>query len=339
ALCPGLRLVAVASGASEARATAFAATLGAPARAYGTRDALLADPEVRLVYIANATERHAEDAIAALHAGKDVLVEKPIALDAAGARAVAEAAATSGRYCAEAMWTAFLPAWRRLADIAAQGDMGDPRHLSFSFGLPADRIGYARLFDGRPGGGVLLDRGVYGLALALKLLGPVEDVSAWIAAGASGADEEAAIQLRHRDGATSQIAVSLNALLGNEATLSCTRGSAGIDPPSLGGESVRVRWMAPLAPPAPGGGGKAAQIIARLKSKGALRRLIGARGRLKREWHDRGAHSHLAMLTHAAQDIAAGRTQSEIAPLALSIETMALLDRVRAAADDRTGDR
>lgn len=334
ALCGRLRLVAVASASSEARAAAFAAKLDAPVRAYGTRDALLEDPEVRLVYIANATGRHAEDSIAALQAGKDVLVEKPVALDATGARAVVEAAAASGRYLAEAMWTLFLPAWQRLATVSQQGELGDPRHLTFSLGFPADRNAYARLFDGGPGGGVLLDRGVYGLALALKLLGPVEAVQAQILRGLGGADEEAAITLRHADGMTSQIAVSLNALLGNEAVLSCTRGSAAIDPPCLGGESVRVQRMHPLSPPAPGSGGKTAQIAAHLKSKAILRRLMGARGRLKREWHSRGAHSHLSMLTQVEQDISAGRQESMIASLALSVETMALLDRIRAAAGE-----
>ena len=328
ALAPDMTVRAVASGA-PGRAEAFAAAHGIPA-AHAGRAALLADPGVDLVYIANATERHAEDAIAALGAGKSVLVEKPIAIDPADAVRVAAAAAAAGRFCMEAMWTAFLPTWARLEDIARGGELGAPRHLSFSFGYPADPTSLPRLFDAGAGGGVLLDRGVYGVALALRLLGPATAVQASVTRSAAGADIAAALQIAHEGGAQSQIAVSAEALMGNGAILSCARGTAELEPPVLGGETLALRRASDPAPardPAAGGGG----LKDRLKRSPLLRRINAARSgpeRLRLGW---GADQHLPMLAHVAACIRARQGESATVPLSASVAALDVLTQARAA--------
>src|SRR5690242_4768989 len=98
---------AVGSRSTEG-ATRAAAAFGA-ARAHGSYEALVADPEVDVVYVATPHHLHLPHALLAIEAGKHVVVEKPVGLDAGEARQVGEAAAAAGVFCTEAMWTLFLP--------------------------------------------------------------------------------------------------------------------------------------------------------------------------------------------------------------------------------------
>ncbi|MDF2231622.1 Gfo/Idh/MocA family oxidoreductase [Albimonas sp. CAU 1670] len=319
-LSPAFAISAVGSASSPERAQALAARLPGAPRAL-TREALLADERIRLVYVVSATADHEADALAALAAGKDVLVEKPLALSAEGAARVAEAARAAGRFCMEAMWTPFLPAWQALEASAVSGELGRPRHLAFSFGYPVDPAQAPRLFAPGPGQGVLLDRAVYGVACALRLLGPAEGVHADLRRDpATGLDVEAFLQIRHAGGATSQVAASMTALLSNAATLGCERGSLTLDPPTLGGESVSRIAMAP------GGIGGGGGLKARLRRSPLLRRLQSMRGGPERSRHPWGADQYLPMLTHVAERLAAGATESDRQPLSATQAVLALLD-------------
>jgi phthalate 4,5-cis-dihydrodiol dehydrogenase len=90
---PRCRLVAAADPRPEARA-AFEAEFGG--RSYADAAALCADPQVEVVYVASPHQHHAGQVIAAVRAGKHVLVEKPMALDLADCRAMTAAAAEAG---------------------------------------------------------------------------------------------------------------------------------------------------------------------------------------------------------------------------------------------------
>ena len=78
-----------AGSRSAERAAAFAATHGV-ARPYGSYEQLVADPEVDVVYVASPHSEHLEHALLAIAAGKNVLIEKPIAVSAAQARTIQE---------------------------------------------------------------------------------------------------------------------------------------------------------------------------------------------------------------------------------------------------------
>lgn len=329
ALAPDLGVAAVAS-ASQARADVFAATLGGDVRAHAGRDALLRDGEIDLVYVAGATERHGGDAIAALAAGKAVLVEKPLATSAGDARRIAEAARAADRFCMEAMWTAFLPSWRRLAELARSGELGAPRHLGFSFGYPADPAVSPRLFAPGPGAGVLLDRGIYGAALALRLLGPVERMQALVERSTDGVDVAASLQLDHRGGAQSQVAVSLSALLPNAVALGCTGGTAEIVAPALGSEILTLRRAAPTVL-ARVGDGRRATALARLRRLPLARQLRAIQSAPARERLGWGGDMYLPLLAHVAQSLRAGLAQSPDVPLDASIAALELIDQARTA--------
>ena len=124
-------LVAIASRDAE-RARAFAARHGVP-RAWGAYDALLADPDVDVVYIALPNHLHAAWTIRALEAGKHVLCEKPLALSVAEVDAIAAAAERAGRFAVEAFMYLHHPQTIAAVDLARSGALGPLVLVNASF--------------------------------------------------------------------------------------------------------------------------------------------------------------------------------------------------------------
>lgn len=116
---PDARVVAVASRSQE-RADAFAARHGID-RAHGSYAAVLADPDVDVLYVATPHPQHHAVALAALRAGKALLVEKSFTATTAGATEVVDLARQSGVFAMEAMWTRFQPAVVTLRELIADG--------------------------------------------------------------------------------------------------------------------------------------------------------------------------------------------------------------------------
>jgi len=99
-----------------------AARFGA-STAHGSYEALVSDPAVDVVYVATPHNFHLPHALLAIGAGKHVLIEKPVGLDAGEARAIHVAATAAGVFCMEAMWTLFLPKFDVLRQLLADGDV------------------------------------------------------------------------------------------------------------------------------------------------------------------------------------------------------------------------
>lgn len=169
ALVEGATLQAVGSRSRE-RARAFADRHGAAA-SYGSYGALLDDPDVDVVYIATPHRQHHALALAALEAGKHLLVEKAFTCTLEGAREVAAAARRSGRFCMEAMWTRFQPAMGRAIQLVRDGAVGEVRQVRADLGLAEPYDPMNRLWDPSQGGGALLDLGVYPVAFLQQVLG------------------------------------------------------------------------------------------------------------------------------------------------------------------------
>src|SRR5690349_16447311 len=130
------RLVAVASRAQE-KADRFAAEHKAP-RAYGSYDALLADPDVHAVYVATPHPQHVEWAIRAAAAKKHVLVEKPLAVNFGEAMAIVEAAVEHDVFLMEAFMYRCHPQTAKLLELIRDKTIGDVRVIqgAFSFHWP-----------------------------------------------------------------------------------------------------------------------------------------------------------------------------------------------------------
>ena len=139
------------------------------ARAYASYEELLADPEIEAIYNPLPNELHVPWSVRALDAGKHVLCEKPIALDAKEAGALIEARARSGRIVAEAFMVRFHPQWRRAREIVAAGSLGAVSAIQtfFSYRL----LDPANVRNRPPGGGGLYDIGCYAILTARYIFG------------------------------------------------------------------------------------------------------------------------------------------------------------------------
>jgi predicted dehydrogenase len=140
------------------------------------REAVL-DPRAEAVDICLPTRLHAPAAIAALEAGKHVLVEKPMALDAASADAMLDAARRSGRVLMVAQVLRFFPAYRAMADAVRSGRLGAVRAAAFRRRCAAPSWS-PWLLDAAASGGGVLDLLVHDIDMCIHLFGPPEAVSA-----------------------------------------------------------------------------------------------------------------------------------------------------------------
>jgi predicted dehydrogenase len=165
-------LVAVASR-DAARAGAFAKSHGIP-HTFDSYEALLAAPDIDVVYVSLPNHLHAEWTIRALDAGKHVLCEKPLALTVDQVDSIAAAAARSGRIAVEAFMYLHHPQILRAVDMARSGDLGPLElvHGTFSFFLDHDED---PRIDPSMGGGSLWDVGCYPVSLARRIAGEEPD--------------------------------------------------------------------------------------------------------------------------------------------------------------------
>ena len=177
ALVKGAKLQAVASSSKE-RAIAFAQEYNA-LTAYGSYEALYADPVVEVIYIASVHVDHYPQTLAALNAGKAVLCEKPMGINAQQLKAMIALAKAKKVFLMEAFWSRFNPALLEAKRQIQQGRIGDLRHLQASFAMPRwkDKP-EGRLLNLAKGGGSLLDIGVYPVFLAYFLLGKPKEIIA-----------------------------------------------------------------------------------------------------------------------------------------------------------------
>ena len=164
------RLVAVASRDPQ-RAAEFAATHNTD-HTCASYDELLADPEVDAVYIPLVNSVHREWTLRALAAGKHVLCEKPLAMNAQEAAEMADAAHAQDLHLMEAFMYRFHPRLRAFIE-----SLRDPIHVQASFGFPLEDKTNYRL-QPELGGGALYDVGCYCVSVARWILGEPEEVVA-----------------------------------------------------------------------------------------------------------------------------------------------------------------
>jgi len=163
----GMECYAIASRTKE-RAEQAAAEFGYE-KAYGTYEALVADPEVELVYIATPHSRHFEDMKLCIKAGKPVLCEKAFTLNAAQAAEIKMLAEKHKVYVAEAIWTRYQPSRNLINDMIASGIIGNVTTLTANLSYAMHQK--ERIYNPELAGGALLDIGVYGINFAMMHFG------------------------------------------------------------------------------------------------------------------------------------------------------------------------
>jgi predicted dehydrogenase len=182
---PKVDLVAVASR-DQARADEYAKTWEIE-RAYGTYEALLADPEIEAVYISLPNTLHCEWSIKALEAGKHVLCEKPLSRHTSEVEAAFDAAERTGFLLSEAFMYRHNPQTKRVRELVASGAIGELRLVRSAFGYSLYDEDNIRLRTDVEGGS-LMDVGCYNVSGSRLFGGEPEHVfgEAWF--GPSGTD-------------------------------------------------------------------------------------------------------------------------------------------------------
>lgn len=217
------------SSRTQGAADAFAAQFGIP-HAFGDDDGatgyqrLFALDSVDVVYVATPHANHFEIALAALNAGKHVLVEKALTINAREAAELIALARSRNLFLMEAVWSRFLPSMQRAFEIAASGELGQIQWVTADLGFPAEYSPTARLWALKDGGGALLDLSVYPLLWALGTLGFPQTVSATGSVNDDGVDAQNALTLGYHHGAQAQLTSSLLAHGPRAATVAGSLG-------------------------------------------------------------------------------------------------------------------
>lgn len=221
-------LYAVGSRTIE-NANVFADKFDIPNR-YGSYEELVADPDVDAIYVATPHPFHKEHTILSLNAGKAVLCEKPMAVNAMEAQEMVDCARKNNVFLMEAMWTRFLPIFLRVEEWINQGLIGDVRMLSADFGFRAGFNPKARLFNPELAGGALLDVGVYTINLASFIFGgkAPSKISSMAHLGDSGVDEQSSMILGYDEGQMAILYTAVRTNTRQDALIMGTKGSISI---------------------------------------------------------------------------------------------------------------
>jgi predicted dehydrogenase len=308
ALTPHTRQQVVAVGSrSEESARNFAETFGID-RAHGSMEALLADEQVDAVYVASPHSEHHRQALAAIAAGKHVLVEKAFTRTAAEAAEVVAAARAAGVTAMEAMWTRFLPHIDVLRQLLADGALGEIRTVLADHGQYFDRDPEHRLFNPDLAGGALLDLGIYPVSFASMVLGTPNRITAAGTRAFTGVDGQVSMVLENAGVPTSEPGDSPGA----HAVLNTSLFGVTPTTASVAGTVARVDLSGAFYAP------------------GTLTYRHRDGGRLDVDGGQITGHRGLAYeAAHLAQLVADGQTESPLLPLDETVQILRTLDEVR----------
>jgi D-xylose 1-dehydrogenase (NADP+, D-xylono-1,5-lactone-forming) len=196
------QLTAVASR-NQSKADEYARQWKIP-RAFSSYEALLADPDVDVIYISLPNSLHAEWAIHAVEAGKHVLCEKPLAISTAEVDGVIAAAQSHNRIVAEAFMYRHHPQTMKVKELVDSGAIGELRSVRGAFTFNISNPGDVRL-DPQLSGGSVWDVGCYPVSYTRYVIGQEpEEVFAWQVTGTSGVDEVFTGQMRFPGGILAQ---------------------------------------------------------------------------------------------------------------------------------------
>ena len=216
----GANLYAVASRDEKRSATLE------PERVHATYDELLSDERVDAVYISLSNSQHLEWVTKSLEAGKHVLCEKPLGLNAKETGAMFDSAAHNGRLLIEAVWGRWHPRFARMVHLVTAGEIGDIEHIETAFTFTSEMTDNYRL-NPSMGGGALLDVGCYQAHAWVALTNGASDFSITDLArtvGSTGIDLTTDVNVRINNGVTAH-AVSSFALPSNQQFI--IRGTNG----------------------------------------------------------------------------------------------------------------
>jgi len=233
----GAEPVAVASR-DGARAEAYARKWEIP-RAWGSYDALLADPQVDVVYISLPNSLHAHWTIRAAQAGKHVLCEKPLALSVEEVDRIMAAAEAAGVVVAEAVMYLYHPLLQKAQRLVKAGAVGQVTMARGAFTFFLDRLHDVR-WKPELGGGSLWDVGSYPVSFIRWMVGEPEEVFGWQTLSAGGVDASFVGLLRYENGILAHFGCGFRQQFHVEASVTGTEGTLILERPFLMTEESRL---------------------------------------------------------------------------------------------------
>jgi len=289
-------LLAVGSRRQET-ADAFGEEYGIPRR-YDSYKQAANDPDVDIVYIGTPGVFHLRDVRMCLQAGKHVLCEKALAVNAQEAEEMIALAREKQLFLMEAMWTRFFPIHVRIRELLSAGAIGKVNGITIQFIAQVPEDINNRFFRVDLGAGVLLDTASYGISWASSLFGPPEAVTGLATFGESGCDYQTALALRYSGG---QLVSLLSSQISYDVKEAVVFGSDGKI-------EVHAPWYKPTE----------MTVHVRAKAPEHIRLPLG------------GYNGYEYEALEVMDCIRAGKLESDIMPLDESLSIMRTLDEVRA---------
>ncbi|XP_077524634.1 trans-1,2-dihydrobenzene-1,2-diol dehydrogenase-like [Amblyomma americanum] len=230
-MSPDTHKVVAVAGKNYKNAKRFS-DLHAIGKSYSTYKELASDPNVDVAYVGVLHPDHYATARMLLEGGKHVLCEKPLTSCRRDTEALCGMAREKGLFLMEALWTRFVPAYRRMLEELEQGAIGDPRYVHVTVGYPMH--GLQRVFCKDLGGSVVLTMGTYCAHLALQVLGPEPPVRITASGDftSEGVDTVVAGTMEFSGGRLATFAMSSVFHMPSKAEIVGTKGIITLDPPS-----------------------------------------------------------------------------------------------------------
>ena len=183
------------------------------------------------IYIATPHRFHHEQVKLCLAAGKPVLCEKPLTVNAAETQDLIDLSRKRNTFLMEALWTRYLPAHQLVREWIDERKIGDITLMTSTFGFKAEKDLDDRWFNHELAGGSLLDIGIYNIAVSqwVKQKNP-DSFSVSSKVGPTNVDESTSVNLVYPDGAVSQFTCTLLADAVNDFVIYGTEGTIYIHP-------------------------------------------------------------------------------------------------------------
>lgn len=277
------------------KARIFAEKYGAIS-VYVGYDALANDPEIDIIYIATPHVFHYEQTMLCLRAGKAVLCEKPMAMNAKEAKTMMDEAKKRNLFLMEGLWTRFIPGIEKVLDLIAKDAIGKIEFLKADFGFKGDGNLESRVYNKFLGAGSLLDIGIYPVYLSLLLLGVPDAIRAIANYTETGVDASCSMLLEYAGGTKAFLESTILADTPVEAFIFGSKGSL----------KIHSRFHHPK------------EITIKRNDRNAESFTV--------EYTGEGYYHEILEVMHCLQQ---GLIESPKMPHSLSLQLMQVLDRVR----------
>lgn len=233
----GRKLYAVANRTHE-KAVAFAEKYGIE-KVYDTIDDVFEDDNVDVIYISTPHNTHIKYLRKALSAGKHVLCEKSITLNAEELEEAVQLAKENNVVLAEAMTIFHMPVYKELEKVIKSGELGELRIIQMNFGSYKEYDMSNRFFNRNLAGGALLDIGVYSLSCMRWFMSECpEDILSQVKYAPTGVDEQATMLLKNSKEEMATVTLSLHAKQPKRGTIAFDKGYIEIFEYPRGEEAV-----------------------------------------------------------------------------------------------------